>query len=128
MFDVGGKFESKADLSFNSLDVGGMASISGNGKGSKWTLEDSCESPEASTRERSRHWGRAYIGALLRLDSLDVGGSMEADQIIARKASRWEEISRRSREQKETPSSWDAGPEQAAQSSLAQFASDMVAR
>src|SRR5438309_1677299 len=85
--EVGGKFESKADLSFNSLDVGGMASIDGNGRGVEVDVGGLLRVSGSLTLERDLDiGGRAYIGAELRLDSLDVGGSMEADQIIAQKS------------------------------------------
>src|SRR6266699_2308153 len=85
--DVGGKFESRADLSFNSLDVGGMASINGNGKGVEVDVGGLLRVSGSLTLEKDLDiGGRAYIGAELRLDSLEVGGSMEADLIIAQKS------------------------------------------
>jgi cytoskeletal protein CcmA (bactofilin family) len=85
--DVGGKFESKADLSFNSLDVGGMASINGNGKGVEVDVGGLLRVSGSLTLVKGLDiGGRAYIGAELRLDSLEVGGSMEADLIIAQKS------------------------------------------
>src|SRR5207245_10041890 len=82
--DVGGKFESKSDLSFNSLDVGGMASISGNGKGVEVDVGGLLRVSGSLRLEKDLDiGGRAYIGAELRLDSLEVGGSMAADLIIA---------------------------------------------
>src|SRR2546428_425506 len=85
--DVGGKFESRADLSFNSIDVGGMASISGNGKGVEVDVGGLLRVSGSLTLEKDLDiGGRAYIGAELRLDSLEVGGSMEADLIIAQKS------------------------------------------
>ena len=85
--DVGGKFESRADLSFNSLDVGGMASINGNGKGVEVDVGGLLRVSGSLTLEKDLDiGGRAYIGAELRLDSLEVGGSIEADQIIAQKS------------------------------------------
>ena len=85
--DVGGKFESRADLSFISLDVGGMASINGNGKGVEVDVGGLLRVSGSLTLEKDLDiGGRAYIGAELRLDSLEVGGSMEADLIIARKS------------------------------------------
>jgi len=85
--DVGGKFESRADLSFISLDVGGMASINGNGKGVEVDVGGLLRVSGSLTLEKDLDiGGRAYIGAELRLDSLEVGGSMEADLIIAQKS------------------------------------------
>src|SRR5205809_366102 len=85
--DVGGKFESRADLSFNSLDVGGLASINGNGRGVEVDVGGLLRVSGSLTLEKDLDiGGRAYVGAELRLDSLEVGGSMEADQIVARKS------------------------------------------
>jgi len=84
---VGGKFESRADLSFNSLDVGGLASINGNGRGVEVDVGGLLRVSGSLTLEKDLDiGGRAYVGAELRLDSLEVGGSMEADQIVARKS------------------------------------------
>src|SRR5947199_117682 len=76
-FDVGGVLEVRETISGKKgngkgveVDVGGLLRVSGS-----LTLEKDLDIG-----------GRAYIGAELRLDSLEVGGSMEADLIIAQKS------------------------------------------
>jgi cytoskeletal protein CcmA (bactofilin family) len=64
-----------------------MASINGNGKGVEVDVGGLLRVSGSLTLEKDLDiGGRAYIGAELRLDSLEVGGSMEADQIIAQKS------------------------------------------
>src|SRR5947199_46759 len=71
----------------DEFEVGGMASIDGNGKGVEVDVGGLLRVSGSLTLEKDLDiGGRAYIGAELRLDSLEVGGSMEADLIIAQKS------------------------------------------
>src|SRR2546422_10907672 len=64
-----------------------MASINGNGKGVEVDVGGLLRVSGSLTLEKDLDiGGRAYIGAELRLDSMEVGGSMEANLIIAQKS------------------------------------------
>src|SRR6266480_2884383 len=85
--DVGGTVDIASIVKFAKLDVGGMASINGNGKGVEVDVGGLLRVSGSLTLEKDLDIeGRAYIGAELRLDSLMVGGSMQADLIIAQKS------------------------------------------
>src|SRR2546427_369573 len=83
-FDVGGRFESKGNLTFESIDVGGTVDINGNGEGEEVDIGGMLEvSGNLHLKGDLEIGGKARIGGILKLASLEVGGMIEADLIEA---------------------------------------------
>src|SRR6266487_3944458 len=88
-FDVGGVLEVRGTISGKKVDVGGSFKVQGTAEVEEVEVDVGglLRVSGSLTLEKDLDiGGRAYIGAELRLDSLEVGGSMEADLIIAQKS------------------------------------------
>src|SRR5213594_1707978 len=82
--DVGGRFESRGSLTFETIEVGGTVEIGGDGDGVAIDVGGTFQtSGNLTLKEDLRVGGRARIGKALRLNSLDVGGEIEADLVEA---------------------------------------------
>jgi len=82
--DVGGRFESRGSLTFETIEVGGTVEIGGDGDGVAVDVGGTFQtSGNLTLKEDLRVGGRARIGKALRLNSLDVGGEVEAELVEA---------------------------------------------
>ena len=84
LIDVGGTLSSDEHLSFTRIDVGGTVSLDRGADGEDLTVGGSLKSRgDFTLSNRLKVGGRASVEGTLKVNSVRVGGRIEADKVLA---------------------------------------------